>query len=53
VQILNWFCEKRSRYVWVLLFLEVTFIWVTSSECRRTKEFANPRVDLILIWDVQ
>jgi hypothetical protein len=24
------------------------FIWITSSECRRTKEFIHPRVDLIL-----
>jgi hypothetical protein len=29
------------------------FVWITSSECRRTKEFTNPRVDLILNWEVQ
>jgi hypothetical protein len=29
------------------------FVWMTTSECRRTKEFTNPRVDLIFNWEVE
>jgi hypothetical protein len=29
------------------------FVWIISCECRRPKEFTNPRVNLILNWNVQ
>jgi hypothetical protein len=48
VQILNYSLEKHSRYLRALLFLRATFVWIISSECRRTKGFILPRIDLIL-----
>jgi hypothetical protein len=47
-QILNYSLEKRSRYLRALPFLLAILFWITSSECRRTKEFIHSRVDLIL-----
>jgi hypothetical protein len=33
VHMLNYSLEKRSRYLRALLFLRVTFVWITSSAC--------------------